>query len=145
MAAEVEGDAPVLPTFEEAVANDRRAADALTAALAALERAQQVVLEAREASQAAYREMRLAEARSSAGSIPLGTRVRHRTFDLTGTVVEGSAGIAVRSDATGQTVDGYGPGEWLPLEARLVRCAEAEHGTAPHPESTACIWPAATS
>lgn len=52
-------------TFAEAVAADRAAADALTSALAALEAAQQAVLDARTASSEAYAEMRRAEARDA--------------------------------------------------------------------------------
>jgi len=49
---------------------------------------------------------------------PVGAKVRHHAFeDMTGEIAESDGtGIAVRQDATGDVVYGFGPEEWVLME-----------------------------
>jgi len=57
-------------------------------------------------------------AAAASGSLPVGTRVRHRTYlDLLGTVAPSDGtGIAVTQDDFDTTTYGFGLDEWVPID-----------------------------
>lgn len=71
-----------------------------------------------EARVEAVRALAAEEAAAASDSLPVGTRVRHRTFaDLLATVVPSDGtGVSVVQDNVTEVSNGYGPGEWVPIE-----------------------------
>lgn len=63
-------------------------------------------------------EVLAAEAFDASDSLPVGTRVRHRSFADTFATVTPSdgTGIAVLQDGAAAIAYGFGPGEWLPID-----------------------------